>query len=102
MISQQVINSTPSTFFTAGGTGSALLMIGFCNMGSTASTLNLWVMQNGVANNDDTNKLIHNYTVPAGDTFFMSSNDKLLLGAGDKLVASASSNLTTTVSYANI
>ena len=98
-ISSTLVTTSPSALFTCpSGQEFAITTMIFCNYESTdvvLSSLNL-VTSGGSATT--TNRIVHNLTIPAGETFTFDT-EKIILSAGDFIsaVADANSKLNATI-----
>lgn len=103
-IANGFIDATFTTLYTSSGSNAVTTMI-FCNYADTdniaggglvltdADTfLNLHIVKNGDPANDS-NKILHNVSIPAGETFIMDS-ERIVLDAGDRVMAQTTSPAT--------
>lgn len=73
----------------------------FCNWGSSAANLNVWVTGSGAAYSATANLVYREISIAAGDTFVVD-REKLVLGSGDYIRANAGSSVSATVSWVGI
>jgi hypothetical protein len=78
-----------------GSTKYAVIFSTFCNVASATQTFSVHALMAG-ASVGPTNKIISEYSLPAGDSFFLPY-EKLLLDAGESIVVVASAN--TAITY---
>lgn len=104
------INSTPITsagndIFTCPGTAStdereyAVTCMMFCNYSTQPVVLNLWLLGPTPAVISNDSIVMHNLTIPAGETFTFDT-EKVVLSTGERIHATAdvNSRLSVTVS----
>ncbi len=104
------INSTPITtavndIFTCPGTAStdereyAVTCMMFCNYSTQPVVLNVWLLGPTPAAISNTSIVMHNLTIPAGETFTFDT-EKIVLSTGERVHATAdvNSRLSVTVS----
>jgi len=111
MITNSFIDATLTDVYTSSGETAITSMI-FCNYadadniaGDTALTdadtfLDLHIVKNG-SSATDTNKILHQLKIPAGETFIMDT-EKFVLDNGDKVVAQSTSPATIAVTISTI
>ena len=87
------LSTAYQTLVTGGASGSAVVMLSFCNNSGGAIEIDVNVVPNAGSDNDD-NQIIDNLTVNAGDTYVF--NEKLLLAVGETVQAKASANTSVT------
>ena len=100
-----IVNSTidvTATDLYTSAASTALVVGYFCNTHTSAVTVQIHAVPSGDSV-DPQNKLYHDLSIPAGDTFIID-NEKIIFETGDKLVAIASlpAVLVATISYVGI
>ncbi len=78
----------------------AVLSIIFCNTDTSDRTITVYAYASGGSAADNTT-IIKSFTIPAGDTFIWSANEKFILNTGDKIsgLADVTLKVTTTTNY---
>ena len=101
-IESTLITSTPTAIFTCpAGQEFALTTMFFCNYSASdviLQSLNL-VPSGGSAST--TNRIVHNLTIPAGETFTFDS-EKIILGSGDFVSAITDQNTRLNVTFCTL
>lgn len=100
MIAQINISSaTPVAVVTnTGKVDTVVLSMIFCNTTSSQVTVSVYVVKaGGSAGNGSL--IMKDFTIDAGDTYFVSAHDKILLGQNDALYAKSSGATIATISY---
>jgi hypothetical protein len=103
-ISNNLITTVASAIYTAPGSVGvdnfeyAVTCMIFCNYDPINDvTLDVWLVPVGTPGISNQTKVIHELTIPAGETFTFDT-EKLVLATGDRIFAEASANTRLTVS----
>jgi hypothetical protein len=77
---------TSATDITVSGASEnrAVLSILFCNLDTVARVITLYAIPSG-GSASATNTILSAYTIPAGDTFIWTADEKFILGPSEKL-----------------
>ena len=82
-IESTLITSTPTAIFTCpAGQEFALTTMFFCNYTGSDVVLQSLNLVPSLGSASTTNRIVHNLTIPAGETFTFDS-EKIILGSGD-------------------
>ena len=96
-ISSVLITNTPSAIFTVpAGQELALTTMFFCNYSASDVTLNSLNLVSSAGSASDTNRILKDLLVPAGETLTFDT-EKIVLSAGDFVSAVVSDNTRLTV-----
>jgi len=90
-----------TTLYQAGSSDTvAILGVHFCNFDTVAHTITLYAYPTGQTAGDLTT-IIKTLSIPAGDSYQWTANDKLVLGPNDKLsgLADIASKVSVMVNY---
>ena len=91
-ISSVLITTTPSAIFTVpAGQEVALTTMFFCNYSASDVTLNSLNLVSSAGSASDTNRIVKDLIVPAGETLTFDT-EKIVLSTGDFVSAVASDN----------
>lgn len=87
-IQSKALDTAVSSIYTAtGAEGNVVSVAYFCNRNGSATTFNLYLVQNGFTANAN-NVVYSNKTITAGDTYILEL-EKIILSNGDSLQANA-------------
>lgn len=106
-ITSNLVTNLGSAIYTAPGTvGSddreyAVTCMMFCNYSASDVTLNLWLLAPLPASVSNTAKIIHELTIPAGETFTFDT-EKIVLGTSERIWAQASADTRLSVSVTSM
>ena len=101
-IASTLITSTPTAIFTCpSGQEFALTTMFFCNYsGSDVVLQSMNLVPNG-GSASTTNRIVHNLTIPAGETFTFDS-EKIIISSGDFVSAVADVNSRLNVTFCTL
>ena len=101
-IASTLITSTPTAIFTCpSGQEYALTTMFFCNYsGSDVVLQSMNLVPNG-GSASTTNRIVHNLTIPAGETFTFDS-EKIIISSGDFVSAVADVNSRLNVTFCTL
>ena len=106
-ITSTAVTTSGGAIFTCPGTVSsdereyAVTCMMFCNYSSSDVVLNLWLLAPLPATISNTTKVIHNLTIPAGETFTFDT-EKIVLGSEERVWATADANSRLSVSVTSM
>jgi hypothetical protein len=106
-ITSNLVTVLGSAIFTAPGTvGSddreyAVTCMMFCNYSADDVVLNLYLLAPLPSTISNTTKVIHNLTIPAGETFTFDT-EKIVLGSQERIWATADVNTRLSVSLTSM
>lgn len=106
-ITSTAITTSGNAVFTAPGTvGSddreyAVTCMMFCNYSTDPVVLNLWLLAPLPALISNTTKVMHNLTIPAGETFTFDT-EKIVLGSAERVWATVDANTRLSVSVTSM
>ncbi len=106
-ITSNLITTLASAVYTAPGTVGvddfeyAVTCMIFCNYDSNPVNLSVWLVPAGTPGISNQTKIIHQLTIPAGETFTFDT-EKIVLATGDRVFAEASANTRLTVSITSM
>ncbi len=106
-ITSNLVTTLGSAIYTAPGTiGSddreyAVTCMMFCNYSASDVNLNLWLLAPLPATISNTTKIIHELTIPAGETFTFDT-EKIVLATGERVWAAASADTRLSVSVTSM
>ena len=101
MIANVQLGTSETTICLAGASETrALLVMLFCNTDTSTRSITVYAYPTGSSAGASTT-IIYQYSIPAGDTFQWTSNEKFLLGPSDKVsgIADVASKVTVTSTY---
>lgn len=101
-IGNQTLGATETTIFTcANANGTAVVGLTFTNTDSVARTITVYARPSAESAADE-NKILHQFSVDAGETF--TFNDKIMLSNTDVIsgLASSAGVVVVTISYMNL
>ena len=96
-ITSTLVTTLGSAIYTAPGTAGsddreyAVTCMMFCNYSASDVVLNLWLLAPLPSAISNTTKVIHNLTIPAGETFTFDT-EKIVLGSEERIWATADAN----------
>jgi hypothetical protein len=106
-ITSNLVTTLGSAIYTAPGTvGSddreyAVTCMMFCNYSADDVILNLWLLAPLPSTISNTTKVIHNLTIPAGETFTFDT-EKIVLGSAERIWATADATTRLSVSLTSM
>jgi len=82
---------------------SAIISILFCNTSTTDKTVTIYAYPSGGSAGDGST-ILKDLTIPAGDTFIWSGQEKIILDVGDVVsgLADVATSVTATINYKTI
>jgi len=96
---------TSATDITVAGAGEtrAVLAMLLCNTDTTSRVVTIYAIPSGGAASATTT-ILSALTIPAGDTYIWTANEKFILGAGDKIsgLCDVTSKVSSTVTFYNL
>ena len=101
-IASTLITSTPTAIFTCPtGQEYALTTLFFCNYSSSDVVLQSLNLVPSLGSASTTNRIVHNLTIPAGETFTFDS-EKIILSSGDFVSAVVDVNSRLNVTFCTL
>ena len=101
-IESTLITSSPTTIFTCpAGQEFALTTMFFCNYSGSDVVLQSMNLVPSGGSASVTNRIVHNLTIPAGETFTFDS-EKIIISAGDFVSAVADVNSRLNVTFCTL
>jgi hypothetical protein len=101
-IASTLITSTPTAIFTCpSGQEFALTTMFFCNYSGSDVVLQSLNLVPNLGSASVTNRIVHNLTIPAGETFTFDS-EKIIISSGDFVSAVADANTRLNVTFCTL
>jgi hypothetical protein len=101
-IASTLITSTPTAIFTCpSGQEFALTTMFFCNYSGSDVVLQSLNLVPNLGSASVTNRIVHNLTIPAGETFTFDS-EKIIISSGDFVSAVADVNSRLNVTFCTL